>query len=135
MIGSPHDQSKEDGMLDKDDKQIIIETVLDMLKHEIYEPLTMMFDALIFELISENSINFERLNNRLELFLENSDADFKTTMGSLILRRYTVLFERAHEDPDFFSSLQSSSDKPVSEKFPEWLQGVIEGGHSKDDDD
>lgn len=120
-------------MLDADERQQIIITVLDMLKEQIAAPTERIFLALIFELMAESSVDHGRLAERLEAQWECMPEYEKESIGGTVLLRLQRLLALLRDDPEQFLAYASGTDEQPARVPPEWLRGVIQGGKGQSD--
>lgn len=114
-------------MLDTDDREQIIITVLDMLKEQVTAPLERLIDCLLFELMANNSIDYSRLAGRLEELWSAMPEPEKDGHGGHLYRRYLVLLTTLRDDPQRFPSSAPNTGAHTERVPPEWFRGVIQG--------
>jgi len=122
-------------MLDDADKEAIITTVWEMIREEVTKPLTSFMDCLMFELMASDSIDRERLEQRLSSIWEHTSEEDRETLGYKMFYRYLQTLRSMNDEPEsWIEWLQKSRDNAASaDQIPEWFQGVIQGSRDRDD--
>lgn len=116
-------------MLDDSDKEIIIATMWEMIREEVTKPLTNLIDCLLFELMATDSVDRERLEQRLSSAWENTSEDDRDTLGYKMFYRYLRTLQSMNDEPEsWIELLQNARDNAESAaQLPEWFRGVIQG--------
>lgn len=124
-------------MLDQNDREEIVTVIWEMMREEITQPLTQLMDCLVFELISQNSIDTVQLEQRLSSLWEGMTDQQRDTQGSKLFHRYLRVFQSMNSDPEswieFLASAGCSAEGSQT-TVPDWFRGVIEGKPPRDSD-
>jgi hypothetical protein len=122
-------------MLEPEDRQAIVITVMDMLREQVTAPLERLIDCLLFELMSSDSIDSSRLAARLEELWSAMPEPERDGHGGRLYRRYLVLLTTLRDDPQrFLSSAPHTGERTAHVVPPDWFRGVIQGGREEGPD-
>lgn len=122
-------------MLNDADREIIISTMWEMIREEVTKPLTSLVDCLLFELMATDSVDRERLEQRLSSIWKHTSAEDRETLGYKMFYRYLHTLRSMNDEPEFWIELLQNAQHSAesADQLPEWFRGVIQGNRGRED--